>query len=502
MIPFSTNNSNAQLSLFEDDFGAKLNKDNRWIKLASELPWEKLCSIYRRRMNPRRGAPSIDARIVIGALIIKHKLCLSDVATIEMIQENVYLQYFLGFSCFNVNPIFDPSLFVYIRRRLGVSEFDEMTLLLMDADEKRNGENDNSDNNCLKSDGHITHKGNLKIDATVADAEVRYPTDIDLLNDVRKKSETLIRILYHAAETKLPRMYCRSARRSYLNIIKRRQKNKELIRQGIKDQLQFIRRNMGYINTILDQDDTLLELLKSSDLKYLYVIQHVFFQQEKMYNDQVYTHPNRIISIHQPHVRAILRGKAKNRIEFGAKIGVSIDRSYARIDTLSWDAYNESADLKKQVIAYMIYHGYYPMEVLADKIYLTRDNRKWLKERGIKIIGAPLGRPSAEMKTAIQKDELRKAMGRRNEVEGMFGLAKRIYKLNNIRAKLKQTAESWIAAGYFVINVMRFLRGSLCALLLFIENATKIVIVIQKIFNIAILREYFTTRRMPYRIHQ
>ena len=221
-----------------------------------------------------------------------------------------------------------------------------------------------------------------------------------------------------------------------------------------------------------------------------------------MYNDQVYTHPNRIISIHQPHVRAILRGKAKNRIEFGAKIGVSIDRSYARIDTLSWDAYNESADLKKQVIAYMIYHGYYPMEVLADKIYLTRDNRKWLKERGIKIIGAPLGRPSAEMKTAIQKDELRKAMGRRNEVEGMFGLAKRIYKLNNIRAKLKQTAESWIAAGYFAINVMRFLRGSLCALLLFIENATKIVIVIQKIFNIAILREYFTTRRMPYRIHQ
>ena len=281
MIPFITNNSNAQLSLFEDDLGAKLNKNNRWIKLASELPWEKLCSIYRRRMNPLRGAPSVDARIVIGALIIKHKLCLSDVATIEMIQENVYLQYFLGFSCFNVKPIFDPSLFVYIRRRLGVSEFDEMTLLLMDADDKRNGENDNNGNNCLKSDGQITHKGDLKIDATVADSEVRYPTDIDLLNDVRKKSETLIRILYHAAETKLPRMYCRSARRSYLNIIKRRQKNKELIRQGIKDQLQFIRRNIGYINTILDQDETLLELLKTSDLKYLYVIQHVFFNKRR-----------------------------------------------------------------------------------------------------------------------------------------------------------------------------------------------------------------------------
>ena len=69
MISF-TPNSPSQLSLFEDNFGAKLNKENRWVKLACELPWEKLCSIYRRRMNRLRGAPSIDARIIIGALIV------------------------------------------------------------------------------------------------------------------------------------------------------------------------------------------------------------------------------------------------------------------------------------------------------------------------------------------------------------------------------------------------------------------------------------------------
>jgi len=497
----STPNSTCQLSLFEENFGAKLNKENRWVKLACGLPWEKLCSIYRRRMNRHRGAPSIDARIVIGALIVKHKLCLSDAATIEMIQENIYLQYFLGFSNFSSKPIFDSSLFVHIRRRLGINEFDEMTLLLMDEDEKHS-QDDNDNCSCLKSDGQITHKGNLKIDATVSDAEIRYPTDLDLLNDVREKSEVLISILYRALGLNLPRMYRETARHAYLNIIKCRQKSKKLVRKGIRMQLQYIRRNLGYLNVILDKNKNLLQVLSSNELKYLYVIQHVFLQQESMYKNKVHAHSDRIVSIHQPHVRAIVRGKSKNKIEFGAKIGVSIDRSYARIDTLSWDAYNESSDLKKQVNSYMLYHGYYPMEVLADKIYLTRDNRKWLKKRSIKIIGTPLGRPSAEMKTAAHKEELRKAMGRRNEVEGMFGLAKRVYRLNNIRAKLTRTAESWIAAGYFVINVMRFLRESLYVLLLFLANGNKIAFEIQKIFKIAILREDFTAAKLRYRIYQ
>ena len=243
----------------------------------------------------------IDARIIIGTLVVKHKLCLSDVSTIEMIQENIYLQYFLGFSNFSSKPIFDSSLFVHIRRRLGINEFDEMTLLLMDEEEKcsRDKNNGNDDDICSKSDGQITHKGNLKIDATVADAEIPYPTDLDLLNDVREKSEGLISILYRSSGLNLPRMYRGTARHAYLNIIKRRQKSKKLVRKGIRVQLQYIRRNLGYLNAILDKNKNLLPVLSSKDLKYLYVIQHVFLQQESMYKNKVHAHSDRIVSIHQ-----------------------------------------------------------------------------------------------------------------------------------------------------------------------------------------------------------
>ena len=55
-------------------------------------------------------------------------------------------------------------------------------------------------------------------------------------------------------------------------------------------------------------------------------------------------------------------------------------------------------------------------------------------------------------------------------MEATFGTGKRVYKANNIRAKLSQTAESWNAACYFVKNVMKFLRDLLHVLIIMVRN--------------------------------
>src|SRR4030095_11615071 len=100
---------------------------------------------------------------------------------------------------------------------------------------------------------------------------------------------------------------------------------------------------------------------------------------------KVHSVDNRIVSIHQPHVRPIVRGKTNADVEFGSKIQVSLVKGIAFLDTLSWDAFNESTRLKDSVEKYKIRFGFYPEEVLADKIYCTRKNRKWLKEMDIKL---------------------------------------------------------------------------------------------------------------------
>jgi IS5 family transposase len=63
--------------------------------------------------------------LVIGAVIIKHKLCLSDEETVRQIQENAYLQFFVGLAGYQSSKPFAPSLFVEISRRMGDAVFEQ-----------------------------------------------------------------------------------------------------------------------------------------------------------------------------------------------------------------------------------------------------------------------------------------------------------------------------------------------------------------------------------------
>ncbi|GAB4459871.1 MAG: hypothetical protein Fur0028_13390 [Bacteroidales bacterium] len=102
--------------------------------------------------------------------------------------------------------------------------------------------------------------------------------------------------------------------------------------------------------------------------------------------------------------------------------------------------------------------GHYPALVQVDKIYLTRENRQYLKERGIRHTGKPLGRPVIQQQSYYEKRKTRKEAAERNQIEGRFGLSKRKYRLNKIYAKTKETAESWIAAIVFITNLARWLK--------------------------------------------
>ena len=156
-------------------------------------------------------------------------------------------------------------------------------------------------------------------------------------------------------------------------------------------------------------------------------------------------------------------------MEFGAKIGASVVEGYTFIDHHSWDAYNESSDLPLQIKLYKERFGYLPATILADKIYMNKENRKYLKEQEIRTYCKPLGRPPKEEKSPEEIAKMVKAVGDRNEVECSFGTGKRIYRANNIRAKLPDTARCWTGLCYFVKNVMKFLR-ELCLALTEIFN--------------------------------
>ena len=430
--------SQGVLSCFGMPFSGSLSADNRWVVLAGLLPWDVLVSIYMKQMNnSKTGAGSINPRVVLGSMIIKHICDLSDRETIQQIQENVYMQYFIGYSNFSNAAPFDPSLFVEIRKRLGMEQINAIneriihfvqekfekhekpkksTDLPSDCDvkaeiadentEKTNNElsdtvekpensSDNVENSEeVKNIETIVNRGSMIIDATVCPQDIAYPTDLNLLNDAREKSEELIDFLYkHKRELnkKKPRTYRCTARKLYLSEAKKKNSSAKAIRKANGKQIAFLRRNIRYIHQILEKYDRMP--LNTSQLKYLDVIQKVLEQQEYMHKNKVKSVDNRIVSIHQPHVRPIVRGKRNAKVEFGAKIQVSLMNGFAFLDDLDWEAFHEGTRLMASVEKYKKRFGYYPDEILADKIYCTRENRKLLKDLNITLRAKPLGRP-------------------------------------------------------------------------------------------------------------
>ena len=446
---------------FKHPFGVELDLNNRWVKLADSLPWDELVCIYAKSLSKNFGRKGIDARLAIAALIIKHKLVLSDEAVIESLQENVYQQYFAGFKSFQMNKAFDSSLFVALRKRMGKQEFDKMNLAIIRKVEaktslKRKKKND--DEPALPPKNQ-PKKGKLKIDATVCDQMIDYPTDLKLLNKSREESERLIDLLFFQMKGKIkPRTYRREARKSYLSIAQKKQKKKSVIRKSIGKQLRYLKRNIKHINTLLDEINSNNFPLDLNDQKIFWVIQEVYCQQNEMYQNKKHVVADRIVNIHQPYVRPILRGKDKHKVEFGAKINVSIRDGFSRIDRLDWNNFNESTDLTNQVENYKKCYGYYPEVVLADNIYGTRANRKYLKEMGIRFCGKALGRPKKIKETAYQRRKRKKELGERNHIEGKFGQGKNTYGLTKNRARRQDTSESWVSCIFFVMNLVKFSR--------------------------------------------
>jgi len=247
------------------------------------------------------------------------------------------------------------------------------------------------------------------------------PTDLGLLSRSREESERLIDELCKELDIKdKPRTYRCLARKQYLNLAKKKNKSKKEIRKGIGQQLRYLRRNLKTIDNLLDTAEGMSFPLDHRDQRIYWVIQHIYEQQDQMYKEHTHSIDNRIVNIYQPYVRPIVRGKDKAQVEFGAKLGVSIQNGYARINTLSWEAYNEGTDLKKQVEAYKKLNGCYQEVVITDKIYGTRENRQWLKELGIRYSGKPLGRPSSGSQTQYRKRKQKIEQGMRNQVEGKF----------------------------------------------------------------------------------
>jgi IS5 family transposase len=401
------------------------------------------------------GAPAKPVRMALGALIIKEKCGYSDEELVEQIRENHYLQYFIGLPEYRDEVPFDPSMMVYFRKRFDAKTLQEINEIICGVKPKEDSNDSDQDKTPPDPSGK-NNKGILIVDATCAPADIRYPTDCSLLNEAREKLEAMIDDLYEPFKQEMvkPRTYRKKARKDFLNFTKTKRPKPNAIRRANGKQLQYVRRDLKTIDKLLVKSPNGLSDKQRNELE---VIQKLYHQQKEMYDTKTHRVEDRIVSINQPYVRPIVRGKVTADTEFGAKVAVSLVNGYAFVDKLSWDNFHEGVELKDCIGKHYQRFGFYPKVIAADKLYHNRDNYALCKLYGIELSGPKLGRPPKQLdKKQRQLERFYEKI--RNAIEGKFGEGKRCYGLDRIMARLKETSESVIMLQFLVMNLEQRLR--------------------------------------------
>jgi len=454
---------------FKMEFSEQLDPDNELVRLAELINWDLADKLYYPTVSPSvKNTNSKESRMAFGALILQQRYKFTDRMLIQMVSMNPYFQYFLGLDGFQHECPFTQSTLVLFRKRITfemIMQINEEVCRPMD----NNDDDDVSPTNRQKGRKKTTsqgqtknkdtkNKGKLILDATCAPQDIKFPTDLELLNKAREKTEAIIDAMHEPmiGHTPKPRTYRNNARKSYLNVAKSKKRTRAKIRRAIRYQLGCLRRNIRYIKEMSQTQG--YQRLTPKQTWDLIVINELLRQQQHMYDHKIHSIENRIVSLHAPHIRPIVRGKAKSSVEFGAKVAISVVNGYTSIEKLSWDSFNEGLTLIESVTRYKERYGFYPKQVLADKIYRNLDNIKQMNEWGIKLLGPKLGRPKKG--ETINKRLERKLEGERNIVESKFGQAKRRYGLNLIMTRLKDSSETVIGLTFLVMNLERRLSLS------------------------------------------
>src|SRR3989338_6115401 len=425
--------------LFEELFpyGGKLDAENRWLKIANLIPWQKLEEKYAVSFSDR-GRPATPARLAVGLFLLKHMSGKSDEEVVMELLENPYWQSFCGLEAFATSKTIEASTLSRLRKRLGpeyVREMEEATYQVL------------IEKKILRAKGMLA-------DGTVIPENIKYPNDVGLLNDVRQWVVEKIKGIGEDVGRKY-RTYCRKARQVYLNFAKSKRKTKRQIKRAKRQMLQFVRRNLRQLEEALQEayrKGSRHTLLIGAKLD---TARRIFEQQWEMYKKGIHRVEDRIVSFHRPWVRPIKRGKSGKDVEFGAKAAMSHVDGFLFLDKIHHDNFSESQTevVREQIENYEARFGKKPASFTGDKAYGSRENRKFIEdEKQIRSSFIQLGKkkPSRDKMTRWFKRKQKE----RNLIEGHFGHGKEHYRLDRAWYHGGEGSEIWTRGGILAMNLM------------------------------------------------
>ena len=318
----------------------------------------------------------------------------------------------------------------------------------------------------------------MRVDTTVVETDIHYPTDASLLGDgVRVLTRAMKRItkLAGTAGAKL-RDRARSTRRCLIQIGRasrsRAEQGKERMQQCYRRLMAITGRVVGQARRFTNEiakgikrgtcplDQAVIE----GDRTYLETmiprVQQVLRQTHERI-DHGNTHaPGKIVSLFEPHTEVIRKGKAGKPTEFGKM--VKIQEAEQQIVT-HYEVYDQRPSDSDLLIPALDIHeqqfGQVPRLVTADAGFFSARNEAAAYERGVKRVAIPnFNTKSAERKALQKKRWFRNAQKWRTGCEGRISLLKRRHGLNRCRYKGPSGMKRWVGLGVIADNLINIAR--------------------------------------------
>lgn len=428
----------AQLPLFKDfdGYSPKYHffKNSLLGGVHDSIPWQELISCLPEERSGR-GAPSwFGAKGMLALMFLKSYLNISDRQLLERFNTDWSLQYFCGKVLSENLQIKDMTIMTRIRAYIEEHcDWEELQETLIGH---------------WKYDVNNTHV--LMMDATCYESYIRFPTDVKLLWECCEwVFENQLFGICSELGIKRPRSKFREQKIAQMTYFRKRKNSfKETLRRR-KALVYLLGKGIGQLQDILDKyRGAGLEL---RDFARLAVIKEVYRQQLFLLDNPPSSLKERVVSLHKPYLRPIVRGKENKRVEFGAKAHILQVDGLSFIEKLDFNAFNECTRLKLSVAKHKRLFG--PTKQLgADRIYATNKNRKFCTDNKIFTCFPKKGPKIYSKAEKALSSEISKQ--RATVMEGVFGTNKTFYGLSKIKVKGEKREKLMIFFGIMTTNAV------------------------------------------------
>jgi IS5 family transposase len=292
-------------------------------------------------------------------------------------------------------------------------------------------------------------------DATVYESYIAYPTDAKLIWKSCTDVFAMLKDVRKRLKIRASRSNHSKRQQEYLSVAKSKKKSRRKSKRLCKSLLKYLQRLQQQLGDLLQKHKGTLAL-SNRQYRRLATITTVKEQQWQIHFGNQGTVPARIVSLHKPHVRAIIRGKEVKPVEFGAKVNMLQVDGINFIEHISFDNFNEGTRLKSTVEMQKRYFGKCH-QMGADAIYATNANRTYCTQNNITTSFVQKGK---EGKDAQQKSQMRSLLGkvRSTVLEGSFGNQKNHYQMDKIKAKTEDTESVWIFFSLLTSNAKQIAK--------------------------------------------